>query len=117
MVAQGFAWFMWVVFPQNKSEMLRKGKALNSLRPLVTGYIMQLIQRIQSLSQPINVTENINFFTVDVMGELTFSQPFDMLHTGEAKKLFISTIKIVSGAIFLIEMEPDSLELTLIVAN
>ncbi|KAF2757126.1 cytochrome p450 monooxygenase [Pseudovirgaria hyperparasitica] len=77
---------------RNKLEHSRRrkiwDKAFNSknireYEPRVTGHTEQLLTQIERLhNEPINVTDWFNFYSFDVMGDLSFGKSFGMLQEG-----------------------------------
>ena len=59
-------------------------KALRSYEHRVKGYADVLLAEIRgSQGKPMNMAKWFNYYSFDVMGDLTFGRPFDMLKTGK----------------------------------
>lgn len=58
--------------------------ALHEYEPRVEQYTAALIAQIRRFSgQPINAAQWFNYYSFDVMGDLAFGRPFDMLENGQ----------------------------------
>lgn len=59
--------------------------ALRDYEPRVAHYTDQLIAAIErSLGKPMNVTDWFNYYSFDIMGDLSFGKSFNMLVDGKA---------------------------------
>jgi len=57
---------------------------LRNQEPIITSYVDLMIQRLhENAAKPINICVWLNFVTFDIIGDLTFGEPFDCLRTSE----------------------------------
>lgn len=62
--------------------------ALHGYEERVTRYANELVEQISSRpGQPVNVSTWFNYYSFDVMGDLAFGKPFDMLKSGRTHYL------------------------------
>jgi hypothetical protein len=58
--------------------------ALEAYEPRVVGFANDLVEQVKSFSgKPLNASLWFNYYSFDVMGQLAFGKPFDMLKNGE----------------------------------
>ncbi|KAE8375424.1 cytochrome P450 [Aspergillus bertholletiae] len=59
-------------------------KALRDYEPRVSSYIVQLLEAVRkNVGNPMDMAKWFNYYSFDVMGDLSFGKPFDMLVGGQ----------------------------------
>ncbi|KAJ5579664.1 cytochrome P450 oxidoreductase [Penicillium hispanicum] len=101
-----------------KSHALRRkvwdqgfsAQALRSYEPRVSHYATQLVNAIDDrMGRPMNITQWLNYFSFDVMGDLSFGKGFNMLKEGKDQHFLIQlreNMKVISLGSYLVWFFP-----------